>query len=192
MLFGLAGVAIIHIVNPILFPALDRIPLKTRKVTAVVLLAILAADFVMSCFVLKLVKTSVDSSEADNTEEISKEVRQLLTNRSYFYSRFADAYPEVIYKTERVKARLAAVKAEAERMHREAEERLNEQKGKFVTKHEPVNLIRADLIEKQDKLIAILYDETSASGEIKQLKDEIDRQKDRLNHHNPVKHPLGK
>lgn len=192
VLFGLAGVAIIHIVNPILFPALDRIPLKTRKVTAVVLLAILAADFVMSCFVLKLVKTSVDSSEADNTEEISKEVRQLLTNRSYFYSRFADAYPEVIYKTERVKARLAAVKAEAERMHREAEERLNEQKGKFVTKHEPVNLIRADLIEKQDKLIAILYDETSASGEIKQLKDEIDRQKDRLNHHNPVKHPLGK
>ncbi len=192
VLFGLAGVAIIHIVNPILFPALDRIPLKTRKVTAVVLLAILAADFVMSCFVLKLVKTSVDSSEADNTEEISKEVRQLLTNRSYFYSRFADAYPEVIYRTERVKARLAAVKAEAERMHREAEERLNEQKGKFVTKHEPVNLIRADLIEKQDKLIAILYDETSASGEIKQLKDEIDRQKDRLNHHNPVKHPLGK
>ena len=192
VLFGLAGVAIIHIVNPILFPALDRIPLKTRKVTAVVLLAILAADFVMSCFVLKLVKTSVDSSEADNTEEISKEVRQLLTNRSYFYSRFADAYPEVIYKTERVKARLAAVKAEAERMHREAEERLNERKGKFVTKHEPVNLIRADLIEKQDKLIAILYDETSASGEIKQLKAEIDRQKDRLNHHNPVKHPLGK
>jgi hypothetical protein len=61
-----------------------------------------------------------------------------------------------------------------------------------VTKHEPVNLIRADLIEKQDKLIAILYDETSASGEIKQLKDEIDRQKDRLNHHNPVKHQLGK
>ena len=192
VLFGLAGVAIIHIVNPILFPALDRIPLKTRKVTAVVLLAIIAADFVIYCFVLKLVKPSVDSSEADNTEEISKEVRKLLTNRSYFYSRFADAYPEVIYKTERVKARLAAVKAEAERMHREAEERLNEQKGKFVTKHEPVNLIRADLIEKQDKLIAILYDETSASGEIKQLKDEIDRQKDRLNHHNPVKHPLGK
>lgn len=52
---------------------------------------------------------------------ISKEVRQLLTNRSYFYKRFADAYPEVVYKTERVQARIAAAKAEAERIHQEAE-----------------------------------------------------------------------
>ena len=56
----------------------------------IVLLVILAVDFVVSYFVLKLVKVGVDSSEADNTEEISKEVRHLLTNKSYFYKRFAD------------------------------------------------------------------------------------------------------
>ena len=89
VLFGLAGVAIIHIVNPVLFPALDRIPVNVRRTTAVVLLAVIAADYVISYFVLKLVKVGVDSSEADNTEEISKEVRQLLTNKSYFYRRFS-------------------------------------------------------------------------------------------------------
>ena len=192
VLFGLAGVAIIHIVNPLLFPALDRIPLNTRKVTAVVLLAILAADFVISLFVLKLVKAGVDSSQADNTEEISKEVRQLLTNRSYFYSRFADAYPEVVYKTERVQARIAAVKAEAERLQQEAERRLDERKGKIAARLEPASMIRADLIGKQDALISMLYDEKTANDDMKQLKAEIDRQKDRLDHHTLARHPLGK
>ena len=192
VLFGLAGVAIIHIVNPVLFPALDRIPLNTRKVTAVVLLAIFAADLVISCFVLKLVKVGIDSSEADNTEEISKEVRQLLTNRSYFYSRFADAYPEVVYKTERVQARIAAVKAEAERLQEEAERRLDERKGKIAARLEPASMIRADLIGKQDALISMLYDEKTANDDMKQLKAEIDRQKDRLDHHTLARHPLGK
>ena len=192
VLFGLAGVAIIHIVNPVLFPALDRIPLNTRKVTAVVLLAIFAADLVISCFVLKLVKVGIDNSEADNTEEISKEVRQLLTNRSYFYSRFADAYPEVVYKTERVQARIAAVKAEAERLQQEAERRLDERKGKIAARLEPASMIRADLIGKQDALISMLYDEKTANDDMKQLKAEIDRQKDRLDHHTLARHPLGK
>ena len=192
VLFGLAGVAIIHIVNPVLFPALDRIPLDTRKVIAVVLLAIFAADLVISCFVLKLLKVGIDSSEADNTEEISKEVRQLLTNRSYFYSRFADAYPEVVYKTERVQARIAAVKAEAERLQQEAERRLDERKGKIATRLEPASMIRADLIGKQDALISMLYDEKTANDDMKQLKAEIDRQKDRLDHHTFARHPLGK
>ena len=192
ILFGAAGVAIIHIVNPFLFGALDSIPLNIRKVVAIVLLAVLAGDFAISYFVLKLVKNGVDSSEADNTEEISKEVRQLLTNKSYFYSRFADAYPEVVYRTERVQARIAEVKAEAERMQQEAERRIEEQKAKVAYRLEPAYMIRADLMGKQDELIAMLYDEQSASDEMKKLKAEIDRQKGRLENHSFVKHPLGK
>ena len=180
VLFGLAGVAIIHIVNPMLFSALDRVPAGTRRATAVILLTVLAADYVITYFVLKLVKVGVDSSEADDTEEISCEVRQLLTNRSYFYKRFVDAYPEVVYRTERVQARIAAVKAEAERVRQEAERRIEAQTDKVVASLEPARMIRADLIEKQDELIAILYDPRSASDEMKRLKAEIDRQKERL------------
>ncbi len=192
LLFGLAGVAIIHVLNPALYEAFDLVPLRSRAIVATVLLMILVTDFVISCFVLKLVKAGVDSSEADNTEEISREVRQLLTNRSYFYKRFSDAYPEVVYKTERVQARIAAVKAEAERMHQEAEKRLEAQAGKVAASLEPIHLIRADLIGKQDELITLLYDEHSASDEMKQLKAEIDRQKNRLENRAFVKHPYGK
>ena len=192
LLFGIAGVAIIHILNPLLYSVLDRIPLKTRQVLATVLLAIIAADFVISYFVLKLVKVGVDNSEADNTEEISKEVRQLLTNRSYFYKRFSDAYPEVVYRTERVQARIAAVKAEAERMRHEAEKRLDAQAEKVAASLEPAFHIRAELIGKQDALIAMLYDEQSANDEMKALKAEIDRQKTRLETRGFVRNPNGR
>lgn len=188
ILFGLAGVAIIHFVDPWLFGVLGHIPLSVRKIAAAALTAVFVADIAISFLVLKLVKVGIDSSEADNTEEISKEVRQLLTNRSYFYRRFSDAYPEVVYKTERVQARIAAVRAEAERMQREAERRFEQQKDKVASRLEPAYIIRADLIGKQDALIALLYDEQSASDEMKALKAEIERQKSRLEKHGFVRH----
>ena len=191
LLFGLAGIAIIHLVNPAIYRVFDRVPMGTREVLAMALLAIIAADFVISYFVLKLVKVGIDSSEADNTEEISKEVRQMLTNKSYFYKRFSDAYPEVVYRTERVQARIAAVKAEVELLRREAEKRFDAQAEKVAAGLEPVYRIRADLIGKQDALIGMLYDEQSASDDMRELKAEIDRQKKRLENHAFVRHPYG-
>ncbi len=192
ILFGLAGVGIMHIFNPVIYKVLDSIPLRVREVIASVLVVIIAVDFVISYFVLKLVKIGVDSSEADNTEEISKEVRQLLTNRSYFHKRFADAYPEVVYRTERIQKRLARIREEAERVRAEAEKRMDERAEKVAAGLEPVHMIRADLIGKQDELIGLLYDEAAASDEMRELKAEIDRQKKRLESHALVKYPYGK
>ena len=198
LLFGVAGVGIMHILNPVLYKFLGLFSLRTREVVMTILLVILAADFVVSYFVLKLVKVGVDSSEADNTEEINKEVHQLLTDKSYFHKRFVDAYPEVVYRTERVQARLAEIKAENERLPQEAEKRiataraesarrrqeagkhLDEQAGKVAASLEPAYRIRADLIGKQDELIRLLYNEDTASEEAKRLKAEVDRQKSRL------------
>ena len=53
-------------------------------------------------------------------------------------------------------------------------------------------MIRADLIGKQDALINMLYDEETASDEMKDLKAEIERQKNRLETRAFVKHPYGK
>ena len=192
LLFGLAGLGIIHLLNPAIYRLFGLVSLGAREGIASVLVVILGADFVISYFVLKLVKIGVDSSEADNTEEISKEVRQLLTNRSYFYSRFADAYPEVVYRTERVQARIAEIKAETERLRQEAEKRREERTEKIAASLEPVYKIRTELIGKQDALITMLYDESTASETIRKLKTEIDRQKERLESRTFVKYPYGK
>lgn len=192
LLFGLAGVAIMHIINPLIYRILGAVPLKAREIIMIVLLVVFAADFVMSFFILKMVKVGVDSSEADNTEEIRAEVRTLLSDKSYFHKRFADAYPDVVYRTERVQQRLARIKEETERMRREAEQHLESRAGKVAAGLEPVSSIRADLIGTQDELISLLYDEATASEEMKALKAEIDRQKGRLESHRLVRNPYGK
>ena len=173
ILFGLGGVAIIHIINPPLYRLFERLPLQTREIIAAALLCVFAADYVVTHFVLKLVKSGIEHSEADNTEEINREIRVLLSDRNIFYRRFADAYPEVVYRTERINARLAAIKAETERIRREAEERI-------TARMEPTAMIKNTIIEKQDALIGMLYDETMATEEMKRVKREIEGEQKRL------------
>ena len=180
ILFGLGGVLIFKILDPLLLPQFARLRLPAKEIVAGVLAAVFIADFIVSHFVLQLVKRSVEHSEADNTEAIGREVRLLLHDRSVFYRRFADAYPEVIYRTERVAQRMERVRAETERLRREAEQRVAEMGGQIASTLEPTALIKNDLIEKQDALIRAIYDEASATDEQRILKREIERRAEKL------------
>ena len=180
VLFGLGGVLIIHVFDPILYRLFAKTPLSAREILALCLSAVFAADYVVSHFVLKLVKTGVEGSEADSSEQISLEVRMLLHDRSVFYRRFADAYPEVIYKTERISARMDAIRAETEQLRREAEQRLESGRDQLAHRLEPTPVLKSGLIEKQEALIALLYDEATATGEVKALKGQIDADLARL------------
>lgn len=173
MLFGLGGVIVVKIVNPLMYRLLTSIPIKARYITAIVLLMVLLADYIVSHFVLKLVKDSIEKSEADNTEAIGREVRRMLGDRSLFARRFANAYPEVIYRTEKVKARMEAIKAETERLKKEVQQQLSE-------RFEPTSQIKNSVISRQDSLISRLYDPESADAETRALKEEIDRDMERL------------
>ena len=173
MLFGLGGVIVVKIVNPLMYRLLTSIPIKARYITAIVLLMVLLADYIVSHFVLKLVKDSVEKSEADNTEAIGRDVRRMLGDRSLFARRFANAYPEVVYRTEKVKARMEAIKAETERLKKEVQQQLSE-------RFEPTSQIKNSVISRQDSLISRLYDPESADAETRALKEEIDRDMERL------------
>ncbi len=209
ILFGLGGVAIVHILNPFILPLFDRLSFRTQEIIAGILSVVFLADFVVSHFVMKLVKRGTESSEADNTEEISKEIRMLLSDKAFFYRRFADAYPDVIYRTEKIQARLEAIKAETERMRTEAEAhvaavnqrieavsesvnqrieevsenvnaRIEEGKAQLAYNLESKDSIKNTIIVKQDDLIRLLYNENTASPEAKHLMDEIEEQKARI------------
>ena len=193
VLFGLGGVLIVHVFDPLLCRLFALISLPVRELTASVLSAVIAADFVMSHFVLKLVKTGVEQSQADNTEQISREVRLLLSDRSVFHRRFADAYPEVIYRTERVAAHMEAIRLESERLRREAErraadvgQRLEAGREQIAARLEPTAMLKSDVIEKQTELIGLLYDEGSATDEMRTLKREIDTELMRLQDRHPL------
>ncbi|MBR4473594.1 MAG: putative ABC transporter permease [Oscillospiraceae bacterium] len=177
ILFGLGGVLIVNVFNPLLARLAEHMSLQLRESLALVISILFAADCAVSHFVLKLVKTGVENSKADDTEEINREIRLLLTNRSVFHRRFAEAYPEVIYKTERITARMDAIKAETEKLRGEAELRVAEMKQELGTNLEPTILVKNDIIEKQDAIIRQLYHEDSASEETKALMRELESKK---------------
>ena len=187
VLFGLAGVLVINALNPALLGLFGKVRLLFREIAAGILLALFAADYVVTHFVLKLVKTGVESSEADSTEQISREIRLLLSDRSIFYRRFADAYPDVVYRTERINARMAEIRAETERLRREAEQRLDRVnqrieagREQLASSLEPSTLIKNTIIQNQSALIGLLYDEASATPRMRGLKGDIDRDLERL------------
>ena len=177
ILFGLGGVVIVDLINPLLLRLSAHMSFPLREIMALSLSAVFVADYVTSHFVLKLVKTSVERSEADDTEAISKEVRLLLSDRSIFHRRFAEAYPEVIYKTERIAKRMEEIQVEMERLRQEAEARVIQMRHEVAENLEPTRSVKNEIIEKQDALIGLLYREEDASPEMQKLKGEIESKK---------------
>jgi len=180
ILFGLGGVLIVELINPVLLRLSEQLSFTLREVLAFSLSAVFIADYVVSHFVLKLVKTGVENSEADDTESISKEVRLLLSDRSVFHRRFAEAYPEVIYRTERIAARMEEIRAETERLRQEAEEHVAQMRQEVAENLEPTRSVKNEIIEKQSALIDLLYREEDADPEIRELKQEIELKKGAL------------
>lgn len=185
ILFGIAGVVVIMFVNPVIFGFCDQIDLIIRETVAAILGVLFVTDFIFSQFVLKLVKVSAEKSEADNTEDVNREVRLILSDRSIFYRRFADAYPNVIYRTDKIVARMEEIRAETEKFKEEMEKLrdgvdgqieagIEASKAKITGGLEPVFRIKNTLIQKQRQLINLLYDESKATEDMKNLKDDID------------------
>ena len=179
-LFGLGGTAVVHLFDPLLDRVIGALPPRAAQIAAIFLLAVFAADYALTHFILRLVKLAVENSRADSTEEIGREIRMLLEDRSVFTRRFADAYPEVIYRTERIRARIEAVRAETERLRREAERRIGEGAQRAAKSLEPSAVIRSGIIARQDELIGMLYDEGTATDEMKRLKRGIEAERRRL------------
>ena len=183
ILFGLGGMAIIKILNPRLLalPSLMEPLFFNSLLTAVSLLFV--ADAVMSAFIMSLLKRGVEESRSDKSEEIAAEVRFLLENRSVFHKRILDAYPELTFRTEKVKARLERIRNEGEAMRHLAEEKveaLEERAREAASKNLTTTWsLQREIIEKQDALIASLKSGVDQDA-LKELEAAIQEDKDIL------------
>lgn len=125
ILFGIGGTLVIEVINPIMYSLFALIPERSLYALTSIIILTMSADYLTSHFVMKFVKSSVESSEADNTESISKEIKLLMHNKSILYRRIADAYPDVIYRTDRINKRMREIKAEIERIQQETADNLD-------------------------------------------------------------------
>ncbi|MDD2959612.1 MAG: hypothetical protein PHR92_14015 [Lachnospiraceae bacterium] len=184
ILFGIGGTVIVKIMDPFFFGLFGHMTEMARHICTVVLVAIFMTDSVVSRLIMKLIKVSVENSEADNTEAVSKEVRMLLSNKSVLHQRIVNAYPDVIYKTERISKKLEEVRLETEQLRAKAEKKKNElaefiveEKENLASVLEGSGAVKSDIIKMQDELIQLLEMNEKDKVQIAELKNEIKKKK---------------
>lgn len=127
--FGLLGLTIMYITNPIILNGLQNIPDNILNVIAIVLFVIFTIDGIVSLKVVSNVratstKLNKEAKTMDNTEEITAKVKEILRNKSVLNRRLINAYPnlqtvlkkkkeEIKRKTDEIKEEIKSKKKNA-------------------------------------------------------------------------------
>ena len=95
--FGILGLFISYISNPFLLGKIYQIPEIWLNIISGTILVIFIIDNIVSGIVVRfLKKTEVSvSKKEDNTEEITKQVREILGQKSALHRRLMNAYPKL-------------------------------------------------------------------------------------------------
>lgn len=159
ILFGIGGTVIVKVIDPFLYAQFAKLSDTALAVCTALIAAVMGTDAVVSHFIMKLVKVGTENSKADDTETIGREIHELLSNRSALHRRIAEAYPDVIYRTDRIKER---IKSEYDKL---VSEKLEAERAKFAdeTKKLRQNLSdkmasekdKLSLLSVQDKIIGL-------------------------------------
>ena len=124
--FGLFGLFLTYVSNPFIISKLNNIDPKVLNILAIMLLVIYIVDNIVSTVVLMgFRKTAVQvgkEGREDNTEQITKKVREILSNRSWMSKRLVNAYP----KLTAIKYRIKEIKQEVKENAKEIKENLND------------------------------------------------------------------
>ena len=104
ILFGLGGYVVIAFINPFLFSVFDSIPNLALNIVAITLSVILLIDYVITFRIINNIKKiNVKFSLQDNTEEITKKVKQTLAEKSALYRRLLNAFPKLKIQKPKIK-----------------------------------------------------------------------------------------
>ena len=95
ILFGIASVAVVRIIDPVYFPLIEKLPSVWLYALTACIVIVMLADLVTSHVLMNIVRREIDAQDGDNTEEISHRVHELLKDRSLLLRRIHEAYPEL-------------------------------------------------------------------------------------------------
>ena len=124
--FGIFGVILTYVTNPILVNALNSVSPKTLNIIAIILLAIFCIDNIISTIIIiGFRKTAViieREQKQDDTEQITKKVKEILLQKSWGYRRLIDAFPSL----QAIKNKIQEIKVEVKENVNEIKDNLNE------------------------------------------------------------------
>lgn len=91
--FGLLGMLIIYVVNPVFVNLISKLSSYLTYTLALILSAIYIADNIISLNIIYKFRNSIKLHEKDSTEQISVLVKEEFLNRNFLYKRLIKAFP---------------------------------------------------------------------------------------------------
>ena len=99
--FGLGGMLIMYIVNPLLEKILNTFNYNTLIIISIILFIIFLVDLIISLIVILKVKNVSIQKIKDNTEEINKKVKKYLIEKSVLTKRLIESFPKFRFNIKR-------------------------------------------------------------------------------------------
>lgn len=126
--FGILGLFISYISNPFLLGKIYQIPEIWLNIISGTILVIFIIDNIVSGIVVRfLKKTEVSvSKKEDNTEEITKQVREILGQKSALHRRLMNAYPKLQSVKIKIKEKQEKIKKQAKEQTEEIATKVEE------------------------------------------------------------------
>lgn len=116
--FGLLGLFIMYVSNPFFLNILNKLPFTVLSVLSILLFIIFLVDNILSFNVISTVRTTTKGlyKELDNTEEITKKVKEILLSKSILHKRLIHAYPSLESIKGKIKENTRKIKENTEKI----------------------------------------------------------------------------
>ena len=101
--FGIGGICIIYISQPILLFLLSKIPYIILLIIAIWLLVIMFIDVCISFDIILNFKKISKNIKTDSTEQITKKVKEILSKKNFLSRRLVKAFPSMIIKLPKIR-----------------------------------------------------------------------------------------
>lgn len=139
--FGLLGMLITYVLNPIFIKWIEMLSEGALIRTASGIATVYIIDSIISFVVIfnfrKVTKTINSERKEDNTEQITSMVRKVFAEKSFLHRRFINAYPK-----------LEAIKFKVKEIQAKIKENVNEVKDSITEKKEEIK----DTLEKTTRI----------------------------------------
>ena len=130
--FGILGMIIMYWTNPFFIDKLNMLSSKSLNIVFYILLIIYITDTIISLTTILGIRSTTTlvnrENREDNTEEITKKVREILLGKSFIQRRLVNAYPKLQVVKIKIKEKIEKTKVEIEKKRDILENKVNNAK----------------------------------------------------------------
>lgn len=152
--FGILGCLVMYVLNPITFKYLNMLSNSMLNIISAICFTIFITDNIVSYNVIssftKTIKTINVGKIKDNTEEITKKVREVLIGKSFFNKRLMEAYPNLQAK---IKEKARQIAQKAKEVKTEMSDKVESMKEKITQSASEIKDNIGDKVEEMQKEI---------------------------------------